>query len=242
MVLIAKRSIINELRNPLGIRSKVFQMVFFAIVTIILYEKEAETMDSYLQNIMGLLFFLTMNITFSSIFANINIFSQERPVFIRERLSNTYRTTSYYIGRSLSYIPLELFLPVLMLVICYFAVHLDNKGENFFLMIAASWLAAWMASAYGLLLSTAFEDAEVALSLVPILIIPLMLVGGFYAPLNSVPEFFRIFEYISVFKYLFQSFAYAQFFDDPNGFTVNLRGKELTYPNNILAEGNALYF
>ena len=51
----------------------------------------------------------------------------------------------------------------------------------------------WMASAYGLFLSTAFSDAEVALSLVPILINPLMLVGGFYAPNQSVPDFFRIF-------------------------------------------------
>lgn len=50
-----------------------------------------------------------------------------------------------------------------------------------------------MGSAYGLLLSTAFSDPEVALSLVPILIIPLMLVGGFFAPLSSVPDFFRIF-------------------------------------------------
>ncbi len=72
-------------------------------------------------------------------------------------------------------------------------MHLDNTGDAFIIVIGSSWLATWMASAYGLLLSTAFSDPEVALSLVPILIIPLMLVGGFFAPLTSVPEFFRIF-------------------------------------------------
>ena len=50
-----------------------------------------------------------------------------------------------------------------------------------------------MASAYGFFLSTAFADAEVALALVPLLIIPLMLVGGFYAPPQSMPDFYRIF-------------------------------------------------
>jgi ABC-type multidrug transport system permease subunit len=50
-----------------------------------------------------------------------------------------------------------------------------------------------MGSAYGLLLSTAFADPEVALTLVPILVIPLMLVGGLYAPLERVPKFFTIF-------------------------------------------------
>lgn len=76
MALIFKRSIINELRNPLGIRSNIFQAIFFAVVTIILYERQSVTLDSYIQNTMGLLFFVTMNIVFSSIFGNINIFSQ----------------------------------------------------------------------------------------------------------------------------------------------------------------------
>lgn len=77
-----------------------------------------------------------------------------------------------------------------------------------------------MGSAYGLLLSTAFSDPEVALAILPILIIPLMLVGGFYAPLSSVPDFFKIFEYISMFKYLFQTIVYGQFYDNREGFTL----------------------
>jgi hypothetical protein len=100
-----------------------------------------------------------MNVSFAAIFNSINIFSQERPVFIRERLSNTYATTSYFFGRSFAYLPLELFLPVLLLVIFYFAVPLFHHGSNFFLTIACSWMCTWMASAYGLLLSTAFADA-----------------------------------------------------------------------------------
>lgn len=83
MGLIFKRSVINELRNPLGIRAKVFQNIFFAIITIILYEKQTKTLDSYFQNIVGLLFFIVMNMSFGGIFGSINIFSQERPVFIR---------------------------------------------------------------------------------------------------------------------------------------------------------------
>lgn len=83
MALVFKRSVINELRNPLGIRSKIFQMIFFAIVIIILYERESTSLDSYLQNLRGLIFFYVMNISFSTMFGSINIFSQERPVFIR---------------------------------------------------------------------------------------------------------------------------------------------------------------
>lgn len=78
-------------------------------------------------------------------------------------------------------------LPVILISIAYFAIPLEHTGGSFLITIGASWLATWMASAYGLLLSTAFNDPEVALAIVPLLIIPLMLVGGYYAPLTSVP-------------------------------------------------------
>lgn len=83
MALLFKRTMINELRNPLGIKSKIFQVIFFGIITIILYERESTNLDNYLQNLRGLIFFIVMNLSFSSIFGSINIFSQERPVFIR---------------------------------------------------------------------------------------------------------------------------------------------------------------
>ena len=190
-------------------------------------------MDNYLQNLRGVLFFFSMNIAFSAVFGSINIFSQERGVFIRERLSNTYRTTPYFIGRSLTYIPLELLLPVMLISISYFAVNLNPNPASFFLTIASCWLSMWMASAYGFFLSTAFADAEVALALVPILIVPLMLVGGYYAP--TMPDFYRIFEYISVFKYSYQTLIYAQFYDRRDGWDITLNGKNFHFTGDILA-------
>lgn len=71
-----------------------------------------------------------------------------------------------------------------------------------------------MASSYGLVLSTLFKDASVVMALVPALVIPLLLVGGFFAPLNQVHDFYRVFEYISMFKYGFQTMVESQFTDD----------------------------
>ncbi len=81
-----------------------------------------------------------------------------------------------------------------------------------------------MASSYGLVLSTLFKDASVVMALVPALIIPLLLVGGFFAPLNQVHDFYRVFEYISMFKYGFQTMVESQFTDDYlyiNGDTIS---------------------
>ena len=60
--------------------------------------------------------------------------------------------------------------------------------------------------------------------MVPVLVIPLMLVGGYYAPLQNVHDFYRTFEYISVFKYLYQTMVYAQFNNDRDGFTMTFDG------------------
>jgi ABC-type multidrug transport system permease subunit len=72
---------------------------------------------------------------------------------------------------------------------------------------------AWMSSSYGLVLSTLFSDASVVMALVPALIIPLLLVGGFFAPLDQVHDFYRVFEYISMFKYGYQTMVESQFVD-----------------------------
>ena len=74
--LIIKRTISNELRNPLGIRAKIGQVIFFAIIAIILYEKESSDLNSYIQNTRGVLFFMTMNVAFGAIFGSLNVFSQ----------------------------------------------------------------------------------------------------------------------------------------------------------------------
>ena len=100
-----------------------------------------------------------------------------------------------------------------MILIPYFAVHLDPDADNFFRTAAACWLGAFMSSAYGLLLSALFADPEVSMSLVPILVIPFLLLGGFFAPLQDVHDFFRWIEYLSMFKYTYQSMIQAQFFD-----------------------------
>jgi ABC-type multidrug transport system permease subunit len=112
---------------------KVVQSVFFAIIAIILYVDKSQTQTSYLQNFRGVMFFITMNIGFSYVFSSVNLFNFERPIFIRERLSNTYTTSAYFWGRSIAVLPVETFTPFLFLVICYFVVNLDNSGRAFLL-------------------------------------------------------------------------------------------------------------
>ena len=121
-------------------------------------------------------------------------------------MSNTYSTFSFFIGRNLAGMPLDLFMPLLFLVIMYFPVHLDNRAFVFFWAVLISELVYFMSASYGLLLSATFKDMTVVMALVPVVIVPLMLVGGFFTNLNNVPKLFYPLEYISMFKYGFQTY------------------------------------
>lgn len=89
-----------------------------------------------------------------------------------------------------------------------------------------------MSSSFGLLLSTLFSDASVVMALVPVLIIPFLLVGGFFVPLETVPKVFYPFEYLSMFRYGFEGMIYSQYENNPlvvNGVSYNLIGTEYNF-------------
>ena len=208
---IMERTIKNEFRDPTALRGKLFQLIFNAIVSIMFYEKIATNKNNFAQNLMGTTFYLGTCITLPSLFGNLEVFNAERPVFIRERQSNTYSTSSYFFARSLAYIPQEIVLPLIFITTIYFVVHLNESVTSFFFSYLTIVLVSWMGSAYGLFISALFADLEVALALVPVFVGPFLLVGGYFAPLSQVPDFYKIFEYLSMFKYGYEGFAYAQF-------------------------------
>lgn len=58
-------------------------------------------------------------------------------------------------------------------------------------------------SSYGMLLSVLIPNLEVAMSLVPVLIVPFVLMSGFFVNTNNLPWVFKPIEYLSIFKYLY---------------------------------------
>lgn len=58
---------------------------------------------------------------------------------------------------------------------------------------------------YSFLLTSIFPKPEMAMALVPVLIIPFLLLAGFFVNQNNIPYYFYPFEYLSIFKYCFQA-------------------------------------
>ena len=80
---IFKRNWLNEFRQPLDVILKVVQAIFFGVLCIILYYQKGNNYNEIFQNNQGCIFFMVMNTGFSYVFASVNLFNFERPVYIR---------------------------------------------------------------------------------------------------------------------------------------------------------------
>ena len=66
-------------------------------------------------------------------------------------------------------------------------------------------------SGYSLILSASFSDKQLAVTLTPVLIIPFMLFAGFFVSSDHIPWYLKEFEYLSIFKYGYESLMHNQF-------------------------------
>ena len=134
-------------------------------------------------------------------FSDVNVFNIEKPIFIRERLSNTYCTSAYYFARSLAYFPEEVILPLILVSICYFLVNLNTSFEAFMWTYFAIFLVSWSSSSFAIFISAIAPNPQIAYALIPSLTIPFLLVGGLFIPSSNIPEMFKFLEYLSIFRY-----------------------------------------
>ena len=66
-------------------------------------------------------------------------------------------------------------------------------------------------SGYSLIISASFSDKQLAVTLTPVLIIPFMLFAGFFVSASNIKWYLKEFEYLSIFKYGYESLMHNQF-------------------------------
>ena len=102
-----------------------------------------------IMNINGVLFLLITNMTFSNMFAVINVFCLELPIFLREHFNGMYRTDTYFICRQLAELPIFLFLPLVFLAIIYYMVGLNEPFVKFATTVAIIELMTQAVASFG---------------------------------------------------------------------------------------------
>lgn len=206
------RDLKNVLRNPMIVKTKMFQTLFLAVfVAIVFMNTGSSPVPALYQNVAGLLFFLVTNAFFASFQNVLPVFSSEKPSFSREHSQGYYPMTSYFLAKISVELPLTFFFPILTAVIVYWATGLRAGIGFFFQFLVILQLVSLAGFSFGLLAACIFNDLSVALALSILILLPFMIFSGLFLNVNTVPVWLRWIQWVSPMRYGYSALMENQF-------------------------------
>ncbi|XP_060593434.1 protein white-like [Ruditapes philippinarum] len=152
-------------------------------------------------DINGALFLMMLNFSVTSMYAVLNTFPAEVPIFVREYSVDLYRIDVYYISKMLVELPSHLIMPIAFCSIAYYMIGLYSTFEAFLIFTGIQTIVANVSVSFGYLISAGSPSAEVAIGIAAPAVICFMMFGGLFMNADSFPVYFVWLEYLSWFKY-----------------------------------------
>lgn len=210
-----KRAGKNAWRNKLIIRIKFAQAIVIGLIVGLIYldvgRSETLGLQDQVQNRMGSLFFLVVNMFMLSATGVLSIFATEKFVFMREYSSGYYSLPAYFLSKTLVELPFQVLFPIVLVSIEYWMIGFQNIFYKYVIMALVAVLVCLCGMAFGTLSACAFNDLPVALAIFPLFFLPLMMFSGLFVNLQSIPEYFKWIKHISPMKYGFVTLMKNEF-------------------------------
>ncbi|KAM0063821.1 putative ABC-type phosphate transporter [Helianthus debilis subsp. tardiflorus] len=112
------------------------------------------------------------------VFTAIFTFPQERAMLNKGRATYMYRLSAYFMARTTTDLPLDLFLPMLSLLVIYFMAGLRLTADSFFLTIFFLCIVA--AQGPGLAIGATLTDLKKATTLASVTVMAFMVAGRYF--------------------------------------------------------------
>uniref|UniRef100_A0A0E0CVE0 ABC transporter domain-containing protein n=1 Tax=Oryza meridionalis TaxID=40149 RepID=A0A0E0CVE0_9ORYZ len=186
---------IKERRHDYLSWMRITQVIATSVILGLLWWHSDPSTPKGLQDQAGLLFFIAVFWGFFPVFTAIFTFPQERAMLNKERAADMYKLSAYFLARTTSDLPLDLFLPVIFMVIVYFMAGLKATATHFFLSMLAVFLSIIAAQGLGLAIGASLLDIKKATTLASVTVMTFMLAGGFFV--KRVPPFISWLRYLS---------------------------------------------
>ncbi|KAI1316673.1 ATP-binding cassette sub- G member 2 [Mortierella claussenii] len=185
-MLLTQRSLINLARHPTIFQASVVIHIIFALVVGSLFSglKDRPEMGATSFNKSISLFFITSFLA-TMTFAAMPQFIIERSLFIRERAAGMYRTSSYFMAKTIVETLSYTILTVIFVVITYYLIGLHGSLIYCFVLVAIfvnvalSLIAAIGAGA---------ENSEVGMNILSLINTMAMLFSGFVVSRTDIPR------------------------------------------------------
>lgn len=205
------RSWVTNIRDPMVFKAKLFQSIVIAVMLGLIYLKTDDVYNQNdVQNINGILFLMLIQMTMQNLFAVINTFPLELPIFLREYASGLYGVDVYFLSKNLAELPAFLIFPFIFATIMYWMSGLYQAVDSYLILCGIIVFSANIAGSFGYMVSTAFSSVNMALAVAPAIMTPLLLFGGFFLNNNTISDWLVWIKYLSWFQFANEIIAVNQ--------------------------------
>eukprot|EP01132_Coremiostelium_polycephalum_P008411 gene8411-10328_t len=199
--VVCRRSLLNYLRNPFLLRTTYFVHISVGLILGYLFWKLPANLEPGCQNRFGSLFFIIALLSFGSI-TSLDLFYNDRIIFIRERANGYYRTSSYFLAKVISdIIPMRVLPPIMLGSICYYMIGLRPGILHFIYFLISLVLTSTTASSMCMAISTISPTFGTANMISILLLFIFLLFDGFLLARQSVPNYLIWLVWLSFMSY-----------------------------------------
>ncbi|XP_062865717.1 broad substrate specificity ATP-binding cassette transporter ABCG2b [Trichomycterus rosablanca] len=199
--IVSWRLALNLVRNPQTSYAQTLLNIFFALLVGLIYFQMPHTLPEGLQNRIGAFFFLTINMVFANLSA-VELFINERVLFIHENSGGYYRTSVYFLSKVfIDLIPNRIIPIFVFSAISYYMMGLKPGIVAFLCFVLSMSLVSLAAVGLAFLVSASVSSFAMANILIALPFIFMMVFGGFLVNLNSMLSWLSWLKWISIFRY-----------------------------------------
>ncbi|XP_037686158.1 broad substrate specificity ATP-binding cassette transporter ABCG2 [Choloepus didactylus] len=207
---VSRRSFKNLLGNPQAAIAQIIVTVILGLVIGAIFFG-LKNDPTGIQNRAGVLFFLTVDQCFSSVWA-VEFFVVEKKLFIHEYISGYYRVSSYFFGKLISdLLPMRTLPSIIFTCIIYFLIGLKPTVEAFFIMMFTLMMVAYSASSMGLAIAAGQSVVSIVTLLLNICFILMMMFSGLLVNLRTVVPWLLWLQYFSIPHYGYSALQHNEF-------------------------------
>ncbi|XP_057699555.1 broad substrate specificity ATP-binding cassette transporter ABCG2b [Corythoichthys intestinalis] len=225
MRVVCGRTVLNTLRNPQTSYAQLALNIFFAILVGLIYYQMPLTLPEALQNRFGAFFFLIINMVFGNLSA-VELFINERAIFIHENSSGYYRTSVYFLSKIFADLIPNRIIPILIFSsIAYYMMGLKSALTAFLCFALTMSMVSLAGVSLAFLVSASVSSFAMANILIALPFVFMMVFGGYLVNLNAMLSWLSWLKWISIFRYGLN----AAFINEMTG--------QFFYANNTIVPG-----
>lgn len=143
-------------------------------------------------DLRGVLFFMSIQQSMAGLLAIITLFhGWDRIVFKREHAGSLYSTELYMTSKLMAELPMQILSPILFSAITYWMVGLSPTLNQFLIFVACMVVTTLTGQSLGMVISVFTPTPEMAHVIAPVVIGLLLLSGGFFTSVETVPSWLK---------------------------------------------------